>query len=100
MQGGKEIEIDSRTSDALAMAVRFACPIYAYDFILEQAGIILEEETEREVQKAKSKRGNKPKEKTVEDFTMEELQTQLDAALEAEDYEKAASIRDEIKKRG
>jgi uncharacterized protein len=99
-QGGKEIEIDSRTSDALAMAVRFACPIYAYDFILEQAGIILEEETEREVQKAKSKRGNKPKEKTVEDFTMEELQAQLDAALEAEDYEKAASIRDEIKKRG
>ncbi len=98
-----EIEIDSRTSDALALAVRYACPIYTYEFILEQAGIILEEETEKEVQKAKSKRPSsssaKPKEKTLADFSLEELHTQLNDALAQENYELAASIRDEIKRR-
>lgn len=100
LQEGKEVEIDSRTSDALAMAVRFGCPIYTFEFILEQAGIILEEETEREVQKAKSRRGtSKPKERTMDDFTLDELNQQLNEALEQEDYEKAAKLRDEIKRR-
>ncbi len=99
IQNGKEFEVDSRTSDALAMAVRFACPIYTYEFILEQAGIVLEEETEREVQKAKSKRSQRPKERTITDFSSEELQTLLDEALANEDYEKAAQLRDELKKR-
>ena len=59
IQDGKQTEIDSRTSDALALAVRFGCPIYTFEFILEQAGIILEEETEREVQKAKNRRADR-----------------------------------------
>ena len=98
INNGEEIEVDSRTSDALALAVRFACPIYTYEFILEQAGIVLEEETEREVQKAKSRR-QQPKERTIEDFSLEELEVLLEEVLEAEDYERAAEIRDEINKR-
>lgn len=101
IQNGKEVEVDSRTSDALALAVRFNCPIYTYDFILDQAGIILEEDTEREVQKAKSKRQQQsnPKEKNIDDYTLQELEELLSKLLEEEDYEKAAKIRDVINKR-
>jgi len=96
---GVEKEIDSRTSDALAMAVRFGCPIYTYEFILEQAGIILEEDAEKEVQKAKTRRQHSTKEKSIEEFNLIELEEILNQALEDEDYEKAAQIRDEMKKR-
>lgn len=97
---GKQTEIDSRTSDALALAVRFGCPIYTYEFILEQAGIILEEETEREVQRAKNRRSERqPKSKALSENTTEELNDLLNKALEAEDYEQAAAIRDEINRR-
>ncbi|CAA6799066.1 MAG: Unknown protein [uncultured Aureispira sp.] len=98
---GKQTEIDSRTSDALALAVRFGCPIYTFEFILEQAGIVLEEETEKEVQRARrSKRSDRqPKEKTLAEQSVEELNTILKSSLEQEDYEKAAQIRDELNKR-
>lgn len=97
---GKQTEIDSRTSDALALAVRFGCPIYTFEFILEQAGIVLEEETEKEVQRAKTRRSDrKPKEKTLAEQSVEELNAILASSLEAEDYEKAAKIRDELNKR-
>lgn len=100
IQNGRETTVDSRTSDALALAVRFGAPIYTYEFILEQAGIILEEEQEQEVQRARSQRSaTKPKSKTLDDYSVDELNEQLDAALEKEDYERAAKIRDEINKR-
>ena len=100
LQDGEQLEIDSRTSDALALAVRFNCPIYTYEFILEQAGIILEEETEQEVQRAKSRRSERqPKPKTLKENTLEELNELLQKALEQEDYEDAAKIRDELNKR-
>ena len=99
IQNGVEKEIDSRTSDALAMAVRFGCPIYTYEFILEQAGIVLEEDAEKEVQKAKSRRQHSTKEKSIDEFNLIELEEILNQALEEEDYEKAAKVRDEIKKR-
>jgi uncharacterized protein len=98
IQGGKEVGVDSRTSDALALAVRFGCPIYSYEFILDQAGIILEEDTEKEVQKAKTRR-QQPKEKGIEDYSTEELELMLETVLEEEDYEKAARIRDELNRR-
>ncbi|WMX13701.1 MULTISPECIES: bifunctional nuclease family protein [unclassified Aureispira] len=100
LQDGKQTEIDSRTSDALALAVRFGCPIYTFEFILEQAGIILEEETEKEVQRAKNRRSDRqPREKTLAEQSVEELNAILQSALESEDYEKAAKIRDELNKR-
>jgi bifunctional DNase/RNase len=100
LKEGKEVEIDSRTSDALAIAVRFNCPIYTYEFILDQAGIVLEEEAEREVQKAKQRRQNvQPKEKTLADHSAEELEELLQDALDKEDYERAAQIRDELNKK-
>jgi uncharacterized protein len=99
IQNGVEKEIDSRTSDALAMAVRFGCPIFTYEFILEQAGIVLEEDAEKEVQKAKTRRQHSTKEKSIEEFNLIELEEILNQALEEEDYEKAAQIRDEMKKR-
>lgn len=97
---GKQTEVDSRTSDALALAVRFGCPIYTFEFILEQAGIILEEETEKEVQRAKNRRTDRhPKSKRLSEHSVEELNKLLNNALEGEDYEKAAKIRDELNNR-
>ena len=89
-----EVEIDSRTSDALALAVRYDCPIYTFEFILDAAGVILEEPEETT---AKPKK-REPK-KNLNDFTsftQEELQSMLEEALSGEDYERAAKIRDEI----
>jgi bifunctional DNase/RNase len=100
IQNGRETTVDSRTSDALALAVRFGSPIYTYEFILEQAGIILEDEQEQEVQRARNQRAaTKPKSKTLSDYSTEELNDLLETALEKEDYERAAKIRDEMNKR-
>lgn len=97
----KTVEVDSRTSDALALAVRFCCPIFTTEHIMDQAGIVLEEETENEVQKEKSRRKSQPnkKEKGLSDYEEDELEDILAKALDEEDYEKAALIRDELNKR-
>jgi bifunctional DNase/RNase len=96
------VEIDSRTSDALALAVRFGCPIYTYENILESAGILMEETT------GKKKKGKEQKEVPVEEttgtedlksMTLEELNTLLNDVLENEDYIRAIAIRDEINNR-
>ena len=93
---GDIIEIDSRTSDALAIAVRFNCPIYTYEFILETAGIVLDENDEPQQEKrAKRKR----KKASLTNMPIQDLEKILEKALEKEDYEKAAKIRDEINKR-
>jgi hypothetical protein len=97
---GEMVEIDSRTSDALAMAVRFNCPIFTYEFILDAAGVVLEE-TEEQQKPAKSggKKGEKIKEKALSAYSVEELNEMLDEVLSQENYEKAAQIRDEINRR-
>jgi len=94
---GEVIEIDSRTSDALAMAVRFSCPIYTYESILEEAGVIFEESEEP----TNIKVDQKAKTKSVgfDRYTSEELNNLLKDVLADEDYEKAAQIRDELNKR-
>lgn len=98
------IEIDSRTSDALALAVRFGCPIYTYENILESAGILMED-TATSGKKKKSKQevmvedqgsGSTPDLKTM---TVEELNSLLSAVLENEDYIRAIAIRDELNSR-
>ncbi len=98
---GELYEIDSRTSDALALAVRFDCPIFTYEFILDQAGIMLEEmpEEEQEKEQKKTQARKKGGRKKIENLTREELEKMLDDVLAKENYEKAASIRDELKRR-
>jgi uncharacterized protein len=94
-------EIDSRTSDAIAMAVRFHCPIFTYEFVLEAAGIVLEDtDSTEEETKSVTRSGTDKKENKLAKLNSEELHKLLDEVLNNEDYEQAASIRDEIKKRG
>jgi bifunctional DNase/RNase len=97
---GQEFVIDSRTSDAIAMAVRFKSPLFTFDFVLEQAGVVLEEEEDTEDEKielSESKSTDKPE--SFENYSIKALNKMLDDVLATEDYEKAALIRDEIKKR-
>jgi bifunctional DNase/RNase len=93
------VEIDSRTSDALALAVRFGCPIYTYDNILEQAGVLMEDDGKKPKMPATvtSETGGTDDLKTL---SLEELNNLLTEVLEQEDYIKAIAIRDEIKTRG
>ncbi len=98
--GAKEVEIDARTSDAIALAVRFNCPINTYEFILSQAGIILDEEALA----AANDNVNSEDLVEVEETDLlkkstEEIKQMLEAALSDEDYEKASRIRDEINNR-
>lgn len=99
------IEIDSRTSDALALAVRFGCPIYTYENILESAGILMEDTGTGTGKKKKAKQevvveeqGNTSNE-DLKTMTLEELETLLGEVLESEDYIRAIAIRDEINNR-
>jgi bifunctional DNase/RNase len=97
--GEKELSIDSRTSDAVALALRFGCPIYITEEILEKAGITItpaeadtstETDTDSLIETGDSKYDN---------YSDEELYKMIDEAVKTEDYERAASIRDEIEKR-
>jgi uncharacterized protein len=98
------VEIDSRTSDALALAVRFGCPVYTYEHILESAGILMEDQATTK----KKKVGAGEEERTttttsdkddLKSMTPEELNTLLNEVLEQEDYIRAIAIRDEINAR-
>lgn len=95
---GKEVEIDARTSDAIAIAVRFKCPVFTYEFILSSAGILLEDEDLKE-QEEDSETEEQPQEKNIHQLTDEELNALLDEAIEEENYEKASKIRDELNRR-
>ena len=93
----KEVEIDARTSDAVALAVRFKCPIFTYEQVLSKAGIILDKTLEEKIFEEEDK--DTTSDKGLEEFTLSKLQTMLKKAIETEDYEKASAIRDEINKR-
>ncbi len=98
------VEIDSRTSDALALAVRFNCPIYTFDNILDSAGILMED-TPSKKKKTEPVSIEEPSSNSShlsEDLSLlsiDELQHLLNEVLEHEDYLRAISIRDEINKR-
>jgi len=103
-------KIDSRTSDAVALALRFNSPIYTFESILEQAGIILDDETKIHTPsinyKAESMepKENETTEKASQTGSLmrlsdQKLQEKLNDAIAREDYEQAALIRDEISKR-
>jgi len=102
--GKKTIEIDARTSDAIAMAVRFDCAIYTYEFILSSAGIVIEGNDFVYLENMSD--AQQQEEKAVTSATggytslsNDELKTKLQEALSEEAYEKAAKIRDELNRR-
>jgi len=99
---GKETEIDARTSDAIAIAVRFDCPIYTYEFILKDAGVVLDEGAAEEDEFAeKPLKLDKPQyiEGDLTTYTTAELNELLNNAIEEENYEKASKIHEELNKR-
>ena len=97
VQDGNTFIIDSRTSDAIAMAVRFECPIYTYEFIMEAAGVDVENEDPKMSPLQPSGPPSNPNDLTS--MSDNQLEAMLQNVLEAEDYEKAAEIRDELGKR-
>jgi bifunctional DNase/RNase len=97
------IEIDSRTSDALALAVRFGCTVYTYEHILESAGILMEDtgaagkkKRTATVTTHEEQRGGKD---DLKSLSLEDLNTLLNEVLDQEDYIRAIAIRDEINSR-
>ncbi|MEN8158339.1 MAG: bifunctional nuclease family protein [Bacteroidota bacterium] len=115
--GDQQITMDARTSDAIALALRFKCPIYTTDEIVEKAGIVLDfekgsgieqtDETEQtdemmttpEASKEPAKPGKRTIHPDLSDSSMEELNSLLADAVAKEDYERASKIRDEINRR-
>ena len=98
--GGSSTEIDSRTSDAVALAIRFDCPIYAYKSIIDEAAIDMDtEQVDEEV--AEDETADKSTETLAkyEDYLVEELEEMLKKAVAEEKYEEASRLRDEINKR-
>lgn len=100
-QNGQEVEIDARTSDAIAIGIRSSCPVYTFEHILSSAGIQLEDELEEGAVEVESgedesaeKEGNE-----LSALTTEELNNLLQEAIDHEDYERASEIRDELNKR-
>ncbi len=89
--------IDSRTSDAVALAVRFKCPVYTYEQVMSTAGILIEEEPLQEKPEPVPTAGEKGSE--FQRFTIDELKQLLDEAVTKEEFERASKIRDEIQKR-
>ncbi|MGE5424997.1 MAG: bifunctional nuclease domain-containing protein [Syntrophothermus sp.] len=98
--GKSELEIDSRTSDAIALALRFDCPIYTYESIMVAAGILMEEETGEPLAEEPVEEQSPVLEKSrFHEQSLEELRSMLQQAIENEDYERASRIRDEINRR-
>ena len=95
---GKTAEIDARTSDAVAIAVRFNCPIYCYEFIIETAGVSGEEDTGMQLDDPELDIEQTEATPDV-NTSVDDLKRQLDTALANEEYEKASQLRDEINKR-
>lgn len=109
-------EIDSRTSDAIALAVRFSCPIYTYEFVIDTAGIVIETNDFAFLENLATTQNNDPTDtgeqqpasksprsaqssSTYGAYSIQELEIELQKAIDQEKYEVAATIRDEIEKR-
>ena len=105
--GSEQIEIDARPSDAIAIGLRFDAEIYTYEAILAEAGIVLTDETEDDITEIKSELSSSITKKKepgkkgggMKDLSVDKLNELLSEAIENEDYEKAAKIRDELSRR-
>ena len=96
---GEESTIDARTSDAIALAIRYACPIFTYEDILARAGIIVNSTKEEEDLLLEEEEDKLAEDDGITSYSIEKLERLLEKAIEQEDYEKAAEIRDEINRR-
>jgi len=99
MQGDTVSEIDARTSDAVALAIRFRCPIYTFENIMSEAGIVMEDKAEELQDQEEENQSDESTSGPYDTNTLEELEEMLQKAVEKEEYEKASQIRDEINKR-
>jgi bifunctional DNase/RNase len=97
--GRKVEEVDSRTSDAIALALRFGCPVYTYESIMTAAGILMEEEADLLRHDEPAREEDPADQVSYTDATPTELREMLQNAIENEEYEKASKIRDELNKR-
>lgn len=98
--GTKEYAIDSRTSDAVALALRFECPIYITEEILEKAGITINpSDSEISITSETENLSDPVDTNKYDSFSDDELYKLIDEAVKTEDYERAAAVRDEIEKR-
>jgi len=101
--GGNYVELDARPSDAIAIGLRFNVPIYAYESVLQEAGIVLSDLEEEQAGITASpdseKSTAKPQASNLRELSTDKLQTMMEKAIEDEDYERAAKIRDELGKR-
>ena len=90
-------EIDSRTSDAVALAIRFKCPIYVFSNVLEEAGVIMSDEPEQQGEPQETTPGLE--DVAYEDYISDELEDLLKKAVADENFEEASKLRDEINRR-
>ena len=98
-QGGNESIIDSRTSDAVALAVRFKCPIFTYEHILKETGVVMDVNEENPAEEVVEEEPKTAKKSSFDELTRQQLERMMQKAIEAEDYEKASKIRDELNRR-
>ncbi|MGM0566627.1 MAG: bifunctional nuclease family protein [Bacteroidota bacterium] len=96
---GNTHEIDSRTSDAVALAIRFGCPLYTYENIIEETGVTMDKDEETSASGDFKKEQKDEQEESLADNTLSELEAMIKDAITQEDYERAAVIQKEINKR-
>ena len=96
---GQEFNIDSRTSDAVALALRFKCPIYTSEEIIKKAGIVLEVHDENSPVRSFTEDNDDLAKSTYSQYSLSELNEQLNEAIRNEDYERASIINEELKRR-
>jgi hypothetical protein len=92
--------IDSRTSDAIALALRCGCPIYTTEEVMGQTGILIDFDDTEEEEEENELMDTFDEHSVYDEFTLDELNEMLDKAIHDEEYEKASVIRDEISRRG
>jgi uncharacterized protein len=99
--GVRDTVIDARPSDAIAIALRFNVPLYTYEIILSEAGIVSGSQSEPDDAIEEIVQSSKPRSlsEQIKNMSLEDLQRILDESLHNEEYEKAARIRDEIARR-
>lgn len=98
----KETEIDARPSDAIAIAIRFGCPVYCSEKAMSEGAVEhyeVDSKGQENPPKAQTQKFKSKKEASLKDFSLDKLNQLLDKAITNEDYERAARIRDEINKR-